>query len=72
MEAVASVFLRAEVADCWEATEVVWSAFRIADPDQAAGRLDHALSWCEAPEMQRLAPVAGLSDPGEGWGGGIE
>ena len=44
-----------EVADCWHAKEKVRSVFKTADPQQAADRLDHAIAWCAAPELHRLA-----------------
>jgi len=48
-----------EVADCWEAKERVRAVFKTGDPDQAATRLDDAISWCKAPEaapeLHRLA-----------------
>ena len=48
-----------EVADCWEAKKRVRAVFKTGDPDQAATRLDDAISWCEAPEaapeLHRLA-----------------
>ncbi|WP_419923939.1 ISL3 family transposase [Candidatus Poriferisocius sp.] len=48
-----------EVADCWEAKEKVRAVFKTAGPDQAAARLDDAISWCQAPEaapeLHRLA-----------------